>query len=254
MWQKNIAQLSSLNMLKTTPLANIFNVMKEPGKKHLPSKWGAFLLLLAVGLGGWQIGLPELASFFNNIAFESYKANRLAHTQQAYELALSVDPKSRTALYNLGWLCEEVQDLQCARGKYLQAAKLGLPAAYSNLARLYIVDQKNYPAAVHFLWQGLKLAEDDRVKYSLLKNLGWARLEQGRYSEALQHLDAAIKLDSERPATYCLKAQVLEKMKNTKEALPQWKICLKSADSQEFDEDIWIGMARQRLNEEKTNK
>ncbi|MEG5083433.1 tetratricopeptide repeat protein [Microcoleus sp. AT8-B4] len=241
-------------MLKMTPLANIFNAMKEPVKKHNNSKWGAFLLMLAVGFGGWQIGLPELASFFNNRAFENYKANRFADTQQAYELALWVDPKSRTALYNLGWLCEEVQDLECAREKYLQAAKLGLPAAYSNLARLYIVDKKNYPAAVHFLWQGLKLAEDDRVKYSLLKNLGWARLEQGRYSEALQHLDEAIKIDSEGPATYCLKAQVLEKIKNTKEALPQWKICLKYADSQEFDEDIWIGMARQRLNEEKTKK
>ena len=143
-------------MLKTTPLANIFNVMKEPAKKHHQSKWGAFLLMLTVGLCGWKIGLPELASVFNNMAFENYKANRLANTQQAYELALSVDPKSRTALYNLGWLCEEVQDLQCARGKYLQAAKLGLPAAYSNLARLYIVDQKNYAAAVHLLWQGLK--------------------------------------------------------------------------------------------------
>ncbi|MEG3878384.1 tetratricopeptide repeat protein [Microcoleus sp. herbarium19] len=228
--------------------------MKEPGKKYHQSKWAAFLLMLAVGFGGWQFGLPELASFFNNKGIENYKANRLADTQQAYELALSLDPKSRPALYNLGWLCEEVQDLECARGKYLQAAKLGMPAAYSNLARLYIVEKKNYAAAVHLLWQGLKLAEDDRVKYSLLKNLGWARLKQDRYSEALQHLDAAIKLDSETPATYCLKAQVLEGMKKTKEALPQWKICLKYADSQEFDEDIWIGMARQRLKEEKTNK
>ena len=42
MWQKNIAQLSSLNMLKTTPLANIFNAMKEPAKKQHKSKWGAF--------------------------------------------------------------------------------------------------------------------------------------------------------------------------------------------------------------------
>ena len=56
-------------MLKITPLANIFNAMKEPAKKHQNSKWGAFLLMLAVGFGGWQIGLPELASFFNNIAF-----------------------------------------------------------------------------------------------------------------------------------------------------------------------------------------
>ncbi len=241
-------------MLKTTSLANIFNVMKNPEKKHNHSKWAALILILTVGLGGWQFGLPELASLFNNRGFENYKANRLADAQQAYDLALSIDPKSRTALYNLGWLCEEVQDLECAKGKYLQAAKLGMPAAYSNLARLYIVEKKNYPAAVHLLLQGLKFAKDEPVKYSLLKNLGWARLKQGRYSEALQHLDAAIKLDSERPATYCLKAQALEGMKKTKEALPQWKICLKYADSQEFDEDIWIGMARQRLKEEKTNK
>ena len=43
-------------------------------------------------------------------------------------------------------------------------------------------------------------------------------------------------------------------MKKTKEALPLWKVCLKYADSQELDEDIWIGMARQSLKEEKTKK
>jgi tetratricopeptide (TPR) repeat protein len=243
-------------MLKTTPLANIFNVTKQPttAKKQHKSKWAALLLTLTVGFGGWQFGLPELASLFNNMGFENYKANRLADTQQSYQLALSLDPKSRTALYNLGWLCEEVQDLECARVKYREAAKLGLPAAYSNLARLYIVQDKNYPAAVHLLLQGLKLAKDDQVKYSLLKNLGWARLEQRRYSEALQHLDAAIKLDSKRAPTYALKARVLEGMKKTKEAQAQWKIYLKYADSQELDEDIWIGMANQRLKQEKTKK
>jgi tetratricopeptide (TPR) repeat protein len=241
-------------MLKTTPLANFFNVIKQPAKKEHNSKWAAWVLALTVGLGGWQLGLPELASFFNNLGFENHKANRLADTQKSYQLALSIDPDNRTALYNLAWLCEEVQDLACARGKYLQAAKLGLPAAYSNLARLYIIENKNYPAAVHLLGQGLKLAKDDRVRYSLLKNLGWARLEQRRYSEALQHLDAAIKLDSERVAGYCLKAQVLDGMKKTKEAQSQWKICLKYADSQDFDEDIWIGMAGQRLKQEKTKK
>lgn len=243
-------------MLKTTPLGNLFNAIKQPDppKKHHKSKLAALLLMLTVGFGGWQLGLPELASFFNNLGFENHKANRLADTQQSYQLALTLDPKSRTALYNLGWLCEEVQDLECARKKYQQAAKLGLPAAYSTLARLYMLDEKNYPAAVHLIFQGLKLAEDDRVRYSLLKNLGWARLEQRRYSEALQHLDEAMKLDSDRPATHCLKAQVLEGMKKKKEAQPLWKFCLKYADSQEMDEDIWIGMARQRLQEEKTKK
>ncbi|PSB27388.1 hypothetical protein C7B69_10955 [filamentous cyanobacterium Phorm 46] len=241
-------------MLKITLLANIFNVMKQPDKKNQYAKWVGFLLMLTVGFVGWQFGSPKLARFFNDRGLESYKVNKLADSKQAYELALSINPKSQPALYNLGWLCEEVQDLECARGKYLQAAKLGLPAAYSNLGRLYIVEKKNYPAAVHLLWQGFKLAEDDQVRYSLLKNLGWARLKQGRYSEALQHLDEAIKLDSETPATYCLKAQVLEGMKKTKEALPQWKSCLKYADSQDFDQDIWIGIARQRLKEEKTNK
>ena len=241
-------------MLKTTPLAKFFNVIKQPVKKYQNSKLAAFLLMLTVGLGGWQLAKPELALFFNNMGFENYKANRLADSQQSYQLALSLDPKSRTALYNLGWLCEEVQDLGCARGKYREAAKLGLPAAYSNLARLYILHDKNYPAAVHLLWQGLQLAKNDQVKYSLLKNLGWARLEQRRYSEALQHLDEARKVDNDTAATYCLKAQVLEGMKKTKEAQPQWKICLKYADSQELDEDIWIGMAGQRLKEEKTKK
>lgn len=238
------------------PLANLFKVMEQAAtaKNHHKSKWAALMLMLTVGFGGWQLGLPELALFFNNLGFENYKAKRLADTQSSYQLALFLNPKSQTALYNLGWLCEELQDLECAEAKYRQAAQLGFPAAYSNLAQLYILHDKNYPAAVHLLFQGLKLAEDDQVKSSLLKNLGWARLEQRRYSEALQHLDAATKLDSTIPATYCLKAQVLEGMKQAKQAQKQWKSCLKYADSQEFDEDIWIGMARQRLQEEKTKK
>jgi tetratricopeptide (TPR) repeat protein len=241
-------------MLNMKPLANAPNSGKQPPKKPHNSKWAGLLLMLAVGFGGWQIGLPELASLFNNRGFENYKADKLAETQESYQLALFLDSKNRTALYNLGWLCEEVQDLGCARGKYREAAKLGLPAAYSNLARLYILHDKNYPAAVHLLLQGLKLAKDDPVKYSLFKNLGWARLKQGRYPEAMQHLNAAIKIDSEMAATSCLKAQVLEGMKKTKEAQPLWKVCLKYADSQELDEDIWIGMARQSLKEEKTKK
>ena len=242
-------------MLKITLLANIFNVMKQPDKKNQYTKWAGFLLMLTVGFGSWQFGSPKLARFFNDRGVESYKLNKLADSKQAYELALSINPKSQPALYNLGWLCEEVQDLECARGKYLQAARLGMPSAYSNLARLYIVEKKNYAAAVHLLFQGLKLAkDDDQPKYSIFKNLGWARLKQGRYSEALQHLDAAVKLDSKPTAAYCLKAQVLEGMKKTKEALPEWKSCLKYADSQDFDEDIWIGIARKRLKEEKTNK
>ena len=78
--------------------------------------------------------------------------------------------------------------------------------------------------------------------------MGWARLEQGRYVESLEHLQIAIKLDSNHAAAYCLLAQVQERLLNMPEAIAPWQICLDLADSWESKEDLWLQMARERLS------
>jgi len=209
-------------------------------------RWIA-LLLLTLGWVGWQFGASRLATVFNNRGFHQYLAGQLIPSQEALSLALRLDPNNRTALYNQGWQCEAVRDFDCARQKYRQAAKLGLAAAHSSLARLDILEQ-DYRAAVDVLWEGFKLDAPEPVRYSLLKNLGWARLGQGRPMEAEQHLRMAIAIDPDRASGRCLLAQVLESQGEMTESLAEWEICDRYADPGDPDEDGWHGMARERLS------
>ena len=206
-------------------------------------------LLLGMGLVSWQFALPKSAVKVNNIGFEHFQAGRLIEAGKFLRLATLLNPDNRAAHYTLGWLCEEVRDFDCARQKYRISAKLGLDSAYSNLARLYIVEDEDYAAAAALLWQGLERAEDadPRVIYAFQKNLGWTRLKQSRYWEASEHLETAIKLDGQRAAAHCLLARVKEAMGDEEGAIASWETCLKYATPQNSDEDIWIDMAGQRL-------
>ena len=206
------------------------------------------MLLLGVCSIGWNYSLPQISKIVNNRGLESYLEGRFSEAEKAFQLARMMNPKNRATLYNEAWHCEEVRDLKCAREKYQMSAKLGLPAAYSNLGRLYIKDSE-HDAAVDLLQKGLKLASQDPVKYALHKNMGWARLGQGRLREAEAQLDEAIALDGDRASAYCLLAQVKEQLGDTKTALNHWSTCQQYARSDKTDEDAWLGMARQRLQQ-----
>jgi Flp pilus assembly protein TadD len=150
------------------------------------------------------------------------------------------------AHYNLGVLYEDLQQIDKARTEYLAAVQGGLDAAHNNLARLNILGE-NYSAAVPLLKKGLLLTKDDEVRYDLHKNLGWARLGQARYDEAIVELQAAIALLPDKAPAHCLLAQVLENRGDQAGAQVEWELCLKLADPLRPDEDTWIGMARQRV-------
>lgn len=238
-------------LLKNQPISAVNYSPKPPIVKKsnsliLKHKSPLAVLLFLGFLLTSQLALPKLAVFVNNFGYKSYQQGNLSKAQSFLELAILLDSKNLAAPYTLGWICEKFQDLECAKKQYLKAAKLGLDAAYSQLGRLYL-QQKNYPYAVDLLLDGLKLATDDRIIYAIQKNLGWARLEQGRYEEALYHLEEAIKLDSDRAPARCLLAQVYEALGDNKKALPEWETCLNNAKPENPDEDIWIGMAQERL-------
>jgi len=207
--------------------------------------WAALVLLLLGGVG-WLLGAPRLATVFNNRGFHQYLVGDLPPARDALLLALRLDPNNRAALYNQAWQCERVRDFDCARQKYRQAAKLGLAAAHSSLARLDILD-RDYGAAVDLLWVGLRLEAPDPVRYALYKNLGWARLGQERPLEAEQHLRTAISIDPERASGRCLLAQVLERQGEMAGSLAEWEVCDRDANPEDPDEDVWLGLARQRL-------
>jgi len=186
---------------------------------------------------------PEI---YNNRGLENYLAERLPQAISDFSKALELDPDFAETHYNLGSLYEDLRDFDRARSEYRLAMLGGLTAAYNNLARLYILE-KDYAAAVGLLLKGLKLAQLDGEKSALQKNLGWARLGQGRYAEAKAELLTAIDLDRKQASAYGLLAQALEGLGEKVEALVAWENCLRYASSYRPDEDTWIDLARQRL-------
>lgn len=186
---------------------------------------------------------PEI---YNDRGLENYLAERLPQAVSDFTKALELDPNFAETHYNLGSLYEDLRDFDRARSEYRLAMLGGLTAAYNNLARLYILE-KDYAAAVDLLLKGLKLAQLDAEKSALQKNLGWARLGQGRYAEAKAELLTAIDLDRKQASAYGLLAQALEGLGEKVEALVAWENCLRYASSYRPDEDTWIDLARQRL-------
>ncbi len=206
-------------------------------------------MVLLLGLMLFRSSLPRIAVSYNNRGLENYRGGRWDSAQSDYSRAIKLRPDYAEAHYNLGLLYEDLHDLDLARTEYRIAMQGGLDAAYNNLARLYVLDG-DYAAAVSLLLSGLDLAEEDQVRYDMLKNLGWARLGQARYDEAEYHLRSAIDLAKDEAPAHCLLAQVLEGLGDAARARPEWEDCLRLASARNPDEDAWIGFASQRLEAE----
>ena len=215
--------------------------------------------LIAAGFLGASIILASmlsgpLAVACSKWALQKHEAKQLASAELMYQWSLRLDflglggVEPRT-YYNLGILYEELYDWEKARDAYEQAIQRGMAEAYNNLSRLDI-KEGNYENAVDRLLRGLQLARADEVKYSLHKNMGWARLKQGRYEDATAHLQEAIKLDNSqtKAAAHCLLAQVWEHTGREEASLIEWEYCLGDASSHRTpEEDEWIAMARERI-------
>ncbi|MEG4805318.1 tetratricopeptide repeat protein [Microcoleus sp. ARI1-B5] len=189
----------------------------------------------------------------NNRGVKLKEASELVEARKQFELAIRINPDNAASYYTLALMYEEAGKVDRAIELYQDAAFRGFAAAYCNLARLYIIEYKNWPKAVQKISHGLKLVEkekveDDRiVEAALLIYQAWAWKEQGRFEEALEKLQESVKLDSDRGLTYGIMAEVQEHLGNDAAALEAWKNCLKYANSAERDEDVYIGKARQRL-------
>jgi len=226
-------------------------------KAQLQAKRSKRLGLIAVITGLAMGAIPiiftseALAIFLNNRALEIYYAGNLQTAEKLYDLALLIKPGYPQALYSKGRIYEDLQDLDNAYNNYEAAKDQKLPQAYSDLARLEILDKK-YQKAVDILSKGLKLPLTDRDKYAMLKNLGWARLglaRQGKvsYAQAEVSLREALALQDEFGSPHCLLAQVLEGQQKQQSSLEQWRKCLEFGSPGHPDERNWIKDAHQRL-------
>ncbi|NER38496.1 MAG: protein kinase [Oscillatoria sp. SIO1A7] len=212
----------------------------------------AIALLFSIGFVGLRLSLPPVSELFNYLGQKSRHDRFSDKAEFWYEWAIRIHRDNAKVYYNLGSLYEgrPVPDNAKAGEYYKTAAEKGFSPAHNNLGRLEII-AKNYPEAVHLLLAGLELAREDGVKYSLNKNLGWARLEQGRLEQAEARLRMAIALDSQKGAAYCLLAQVLEAGGDDSGALKHWENCIAYASyRQSPEEDRWIDMGQKRLTQQ----
>jgi len=220
-------------------------------KKLLPKiGWVMLALLSMVSL---KYGTPHLGKWVNNLAWKHYRADELPEAMEKWKIARILDPQNPLPLYNQGAHCEDVRDFDCAKEKYQMAASQGFAAAYCNLARLHILVDSDYASAVNLLREGMQFVDKEPetiqgfLNYAFQKNLGWAKLEQGHYLEALQHLQTAINLDGERAAGHCLLAQVKQGLGDDRGAIGHWQTCLEYGRPENPEEDRWINMARENL-------
>jgi tetratricopeptide (TPR) repeat protein len=244
---------------------------------HIPKQWREELkLLLALGLFGFLcflwMQLPEFSSRVNNSGINSFKAGKIGEAEQSFSKAIALYSDNSDAHYQLGILYDQLEQFEKAKKEYLTAVAGDSLGAYSRLGRLYIKERK-YAQAVALLTQGLdKINEkesisidfgnlqqtvDSDTQYGLFKNLGWARLEQGRYEEAKSLLNIALSKtpkpeknsnanDSINFGTaYCLLARVAERQKQ--DAQKFWSSCQQFGSASDTDQDSWLFQAEQTL-------
>jgi Tfp pilus assembly protein PilF len=191
----------------------------------------------------------------NNRGFKLKEAGEFVAARKEFDLAIKINPDNAATYYNQALMYEEAGIVDRAMELYQDAAFCGFAAAYCKLGRLYIIEYKDLRKSVEKIGLGLKLVETEKVKHdkivkaALLTYLAWAWKEQGCYEEALDNLQEALKLRSDRGLTYGIMAEVYENLGNDPEVAKAWKNCLEYAKSDRPDEDFYIGKARQRLKQ-----
>jgi Tfp pilus assembly protein PilF len=244
---------------------------------------GVSLGLMVAPVGVYLL-LPTIADYYTQQGKRDYKAGQWVSAKRNLERAFLVHPDQAEAHLGMGILHEDLQKLEEAKSEYRIAMQAGNAEAFNNLARLSILGKENkVDAVISLLNQAEAMAKTqnnkevtNEFKYALLRNRGWVRLDQKRYSEAKAALSVAQKLLPKQAAAHCLLAQVLNQQnepskptqeetlqalmsgqvlnKNKSSKAPsaeerkEWEACQKYARSSVPEEDVWSDQAKKCLN------
>ncbi len=210
----------------------------------------AFCLLGTIS----SLGLRFVVSpMLNEVGQAQYNAHQLNNARFFWELSLKLNPDNDSACNNLGILDEDFGELEVAIQKF-QDCKQKNPIACSKDAQFDIIRDGNYEKAENQLRSCFGLAKTDDEKHSILKNLGWALLEQDKYNQAEAKLQDAIALDSQQGSAHCLLAKTLEAQGHQENALEKWEYCLRFSSRYIPEENQWIDEARQRRQAKNNNQ
>ncbi|NEP51466.1 MAG: tetratricopeptide repeat protein [Moorea sp. SIO3C2] len=234
----------------------LLNRLRIPKHYHEEAKFVSTLLLFGV-LVLLSLNKPAFSDWYNRQGVKKYNQGQLAGAEADYLQALALDPDNVNAHYNLGSLYEDLQQFDKAKSQYQFAVKGNLIKAENNLARLWILENKP-ELATPLLWKSLQETENQplRIRYNLMKNFGWALLQQQQLEKAETFLTGAIALAT-RPegleqittlgSAHCLLAQVYEQQTRNEEALEQWQKCSQLGSIHNPDQPKWLILAHKAL-------
>ena len=232
-------------------------------------------ILLFFSFWGFHNQLYRVGEYYFSKGQENYANNQLISAETNYKRSLEFEPDNPNIYYSLALVYENMQEDKKARTNYLIAADGGSIAAYNNLSRLYILEGQYVQAAIAAT-QGQKILhqrhsqeysiaetmtetdretillreneiKDSEIRSYLRKNLGWARLKQGRLAAAKAELEQAIRLKNDLGSAHCLLAEVLEQQAQRQKAFAQWENCLAYARAGNTEEENWIQISQERL-------
>lgn len=216
----------------------------------------AFLLLGLLAFHIW--GLPWAANRYFTLGERQYfEQGHLANAQGSWQRSLQLNPDFSAAQHHLGLTYEDQRNFDQAKAAYANAFSAGYLQSVNNLARLYLMVDNDPDSAAVLLLQALEDEARDLdnldLAYTLHKNLGWAYLQQQRYLEAQNQLNAAIlieaQLDRPWPDAHCLLAQTLEAQ--GQQATAERENCRRRIELPE--DDIWAKYLNQPPPEESEN-
>ncbi|NET24083.1 tetratricopeptide repeat protein [Okeania sp. SIO1I7] len=229
--------------------------VKIPQHFHEVVKLVSSLLMTGLLLVIW-FNLPSISNRYKLAGQKLQDQEKLASAEEKYLQAIKLDSDNLDARYKLATIYEELQDFDNAKKQYIIAAKGGFLDAYNNLAYWYIRENKN-DEAIDLLNQGKRLLEKTEQnfeqltdvkklnlqtqKYSLYKNLGWARFKQKRDEDAMAYLLPAMAIAKNSKyqehirnpgAVFCIYSQVLFRTdKSSFKVKESWQQCRQLIES-----------------------
>ena len=195
-------------------------------------------------IGNLWVGRENISQTLNDRGVAVYEVGDRNTAFLYYQSALLFNPENSAAHFNLGDLHETRQQFEQAYAEYRQARQKGELKAYNNLARLEI-RYKRYDRALDLLKEGLPKATEPELRYTMLKNLGWAELGLKQYDAAQRDLQAAIALNPTKAAAHCLMAQ--HPILRNSVVKAEWQHCIQYAEPKDPDEKLWMQMAKRFL-------
>ncbi len=255
----------------------------QVNKRYWQEASFAFALILAICLGAIHTALPRFADNANVSGEIHYKNGKLDSARKDFHRAIALKPDFPKAHFNLALVHEDLQQTEEAKAEYqmvvtqkelinCNSANADLCKdlmiwlqAHNNLAELDIIDEE-YGEAAPLLRAGLRKLEQQKVmagpevkslQHDLLKNLGWARLNQNFLTESEDLLRQATILEPNTPDSFCMLAKLSDAKKQEEKALTAWRKCLDLANQNpivlETQPEInqWAALAHERLETKK---